>query len=129
MSESTAQDVLPTVFTGMPGTSFAQQELALRPVTRDGRNGAEMHPLYGTGETGENGPAAAVVRYLPGAVSSPHLHPGYEIIYVISGELETDDGVYGPNSVLVMPPGSVHTPRSPRGCVGLAVWEQPVRPA
>lgn len=51
----------------------------------------------------------------------------YELIYVLSGELATDDGTYQANSLLVMPPGSVHAPRSPHGCVGLVVWERPVR--
>ncbi len=74
-------------------------------------------------------PAAAIMRYRPGATAMPHRHSGYELIYVLSGELETDDGTYPANSLLVMPPGSVHAPRSPRGCVGLVVWEQPVRPA
>lgn len=89
--------------------------------------GAEMHTLYSTKETGPEGPAAAIMRYLPGATAPAHIHPGYEIIFILHGELETDDGIYGPNSLLVMPPDSVHAPRSPRGCVGLVVWEQPVR--
>lgn len=120
-------ELLPQLFTGEPGSTFEATDLTFEPVIRDGRVGAEMHRLYSTSETGENGPAAAVMRYLPGAVATPHVHPGYEIIYVLSGELETDDGVYGPNSLLVMPPGSTHAPRSPHGCIGLVVWEQPVR--
>jgi anti-sigma factor ChrR (cupin superfamily) len=121
-------ELLPKLFSGLPGKSFDPQELAFEPVMRDGRVGAEMHRLYSTDETGADGPAAAIMRYLPGATAPAHTHPGYELIYVLSGELETDDGVYGPNSLLVMPPGSVHAPRSPRGCVGLVVWERPVQP-
>ncbi|MFG1645409.1 cupin domain-containing protein [Amycolatopsis sp. NPDC049252] len=116
------------LFAGVPGSSFEETELSFVPVVRDGRVGAEMHRLYSTDETGPDGPAAAIMRYLPGATAPAHVHPGYELIYVLSGELETDDGVYGPNSLLVMGPNSVHAPRSPHGCVGLVVWEQPVRP-
>jgi quercetin dioxygenase-like cupin family protein len=119
--------LLPTLFTGTPGVSFSRQELVFRPVAADGRSDAEMHPLYTVAETGENGPAAAIMRYLPGAEAPAHRHPGYEMIYVLSGELETDDGTYPAGSLLVMPPDSVHAPRSPKGCVGLVVWERPVQ--
>ncbi|MDX3455881.1 cupin domain-containing protein [Streptomyces sp. ME02-8801-2C] len=118
---------LPTLFTGMPGLSFAPQELVFQPVVADGRTQAEMAPLYTVAQTGEDGPAAAVMHYLPGAKAPSHLHPGFELIYVLSGELETDDGVYAAGSLLVMPPNSVHAPRSPKGCVGLVVWERPVQ--
>ncbi|MFE9449946.1 cupin domain-containing protein [Streptomyces sp. NPDC006739] len=120
-------ELLPTLFTGIPGASFTERELVFRPVRSDGRSDAEMHPLYTVRETGEDGPAAAVMRYLPGAQAPAHRHPGYELILVLSGELETDDGTYPAGSLLVMPPDSVHAPRSPKGCVGLVVWERPVQ--
>ncbi len=122
-------ELIPSLFTGLVGEPFTEHELVFEPLVTDGRTSVEIHRLYTTAETGEQGPAAAIVRYLPGGTAKPHLHPGYELIYVISGELETDDGVYGPNSLLMMRPGSVHAPRSPHGCVGLAVWERPVQPA
>jgi quercetin dioxygenase-like cupin family protein len=110
----------------MPDGPQAEEKLDFVPVLKDGRINVELHSLYSTKQTGAGGPAAAVVRYLPGATASAHVHPGFELIYVLSGELETEDGVYGPDSLLVMSPGSRHAPRSPKGCVGLAVWEQPV---
>ena len=121
-------DKLPNLFTGEPGSTFGKEEIDFQPLTTDGRSGDEIHRLYSTVETGPTGPAAAIVRYLPGATAKPHRHGGYELIHVLSGELETDDGVYPENSVLVMPPDSVHAPRSPHGCVALVVWEQPVAP-
>lgn len=129
MNAQLLAELPPVLFSGIPGTAFAPQELDFRPVIANGRVGVEMHPLYSTDETGAGGPASAVVRYLPGATAPPHRHPGYELIYVLSGELETDDGVYPANSLLVMPPNSVHAPRSPQGCLVLVVWEQPVRVA
>ncbi len=128
MSDLSALPSLPTLYTGIPGESFGPREMVFQPVVRDGRVGAEMHSLYSTAETGVDGPAAAIMRYLPGADAPAHLHPGYEIIWIIEGELETDDGVYPANSLLVMPPNSVHAPRSPKGAVGLVIWEQPVAP-
>ncbi|MBP2705505.1 cupin domain-containing protein [Microbispora sp. RL4-1S] len=122
-----AADVIPAVFAALPGQKIEHRPLSFRPLASDGRVGAEIHELYTTEETGPDGPAAALVRYLPGATAKPHLHPGYETIYVLGGELETDDGVFPAGSVLVMHPGSVHAPRSPRGCLTLVVWEQPVR--
>jgi quercetin dioxygenase-like cupin family protein len=121
-------ELLPLLFTTLADGSFGAQELEFEPLTTDGRTGAEIHRLYTTAETGADGPAAAVVRYLPGARSAAHRHPGYEIIFVLSGQLETDDGEFPANSLLVMPPGSVHAPRSASGCLALAVWEKPVQP-
>jgi uncharacterized RmlC-like cupin family protein len=119
---------LPRLFSGAPGAPFVEQPLEFASLSSDGRIGAEIHRLYSTEQTGEQGPAAAVVRYLPGAVAKPHRHPGYELIYVLSGELEIGEVTYGPDSLLVMPPDSVHAPFSSRGCLALAVWEQPVQP-
>ncbi|WP_232666696.1 cupin domain-containing protein [Pseudonocardia sp. TRM90224] len=120
-------ELLPRLFTGAADGPFGHRDLHFEPLVTDGRVGAEICWLYSTKETGENGPAAAVVRYLPGAAAPAHLHSGHEVIYVFSGELETDDGTYGPNSLLVMQPGSVHSPRSPKGCMTFVVWEKPVR--
>lgn len=129
MSELIVEYPLPALYTGSQDAPFGEVPIVFEPLLRDGRVGAEIHSLYSTSETGAGGPAAAIVRYLPGAESEPHMHPGYEIIFLFSGEIETEDGTYGPNSLIVMPPGSVHAPRSPKGAVGLAVWEKPVQPA
>ncbi|BFO14048.1 hypothetical protein SHKM778_04360 [Streptomyces sp. KM77-8] len=45
-------------------------------------------------ETGKGGPAAAILRYLPGCEAPVHRHPGYEMIYVLSDEMKTDDDTY-----------------------------------
>ena len=128
MSDQDGTSKLPQLYAGIPGVDFGPVDYKFEPVIRDGRVGAEMHSLYSTDDTGENGPAAAIMRYMPSAAAIPHRHPGYELIWIIEGELETDDGVYPAGSLLVMPPDSVHRPRSPKGAVGLVVWEQPVRP-
>lgn len=109
-----------------PNEGAVRHEPDFRPLTTGGRVGVEIHQLYTAEEAG--GPAAAIARYLPGAQAQPHEHTGYELIYVLSGELRTDDGAYGPNSVIVMHPGSVHRPHTTTGCTVLVVWERPVRP-
>jgi quercetin dioxygenase-like cupin family protein len=125
--DGTSTNKLPQLYGGIPGADFGPMDYKFEPLIRDGRVGAEMHSLYSTDDTGENGPAAAIVRYMPSGEARPHRHPGFEIIWIIEGEIETDDGVYPAGSLLVMPPDSVHRPRSPKGAVGLVVWEQPVR--
>ncbi|WP_100836955.1 cupin domain-containing protein [Kitasatospora fiedleri] len=128
VAENGLAECLPVLFTELAGGRFDFQELEFEPLLTDGRVGAEIHRLYTTEQTGPAGPAAAIVRYLPGAAAKPHRHPGYELIYICSGQLETDEGVYPANSLLVMKPDSVHAPRSANGCIALVVWEQPVQP-
>lgn len=129
MSTQIDVSALPKLFVGQPDGAAPETPLEFKPVTRDGRVSAMMHSLYSTKETGADGPAAAIMHYMPGATAAPHEHGGYELIFVLSGELETEEGTFGPNSLIVMPPGSIHAPKSPKGCVGLVVWEQPVKPA
>jgi len=91
-----------------------------------GRDGVEIYPLYTTEDTGPTGPSAALVRYQPGAKVNEHLHPGYELIYVLEGILKNDEGIQHPGTLQICPPGSKHALESEEGCVFLVVWEQPV---
>jgi quercetin dioxygenase-like cupin family protein len=102
------------------------EELTFEPLSADGRQGVEIHRLYTTAPAEPEGPAAGIVRYAPGAATPPHRHSGYEIIYVFSGQLETDAGAHPAGSLLVMEPGSVHAPRSGPGALLLVVWEKSV---
>lgn len=102
------------------------EDLAFEPMQGDGRQDIDIHRLYSTAQTGSTGPSAGIVRYHPGASAAPHVHPGFELIYVFDGELEFDERRFGPGSVIVMEPGSAHAPASPTGCTLLVVWEQPV---
>ena len=92
-----------------------------------GRQGVKIYPLYNNEDTGPHGPSAALVRYMPGAKVTPHLHPGYELIYVLEGTLSNDEGDHGPGTLQVCPPGSVHGLSSEQGCTFLVVWEEPVK--
>lgn len=87
------------------------------------RPGVEIHSIY---ERGADGPAAAFLRYAPGAEVPRHRHVGFEHIYVLVGSQEDERGRYRAGTLLVNPPGTSHSVRSPEGCVVLAIWERPV---
>ena len=99
--------------------------LEWEPYGDDGRANVLIHRLYDAREAGR-GPAAALLRYLPGARVPVHLHQGYELILVLEGELINDAGTHGPGTLEICPPGNTHALASQVGCVFLVVWEQPV---
>jgi anti-sigma factor ChrR (cupin superfamily) len=125
---NTPSDLTPLVVRGLGQSTEDLAKLDFTPLRSDGRVGVEVHPLYTTEQTGSDGPAASIVRYQPGAGAATHRHTGYELIYVLEGELLTEAGVHPPNTLLMQPPGSVHTPHSETGCLLLVVWEAPVEP-
>jgi anti-sigma factor ChrR (cupin superfamily) len=87
------------------------------------RAGVEMRVLAG-GRDG--GATVALLRYSPGATVPAHHHPGFEVIYVISGEQTDERGSYPAGTLVVNPPGLGHTVQSAGGCVVLILWERPV---
>ncbi len=124
----TMASLLPLVISDLDQPGRLGERLEFTPLVAGGRVGVEVHHLYTTEQTGPDGPAASLVRYHPGAKAAPHRHTGYEIIYVLEGELITEDGRHPAHTLLVMPPGSVHTPRTELGALMLVVWESPVEP-
>ena len=89
------------------------------------RPGIDIRIVYGT--PGSGGPAAAFLRYRPGAVLAPHEHAGHEHIFVLSGSQSDERGTYPAGTFIVNPPGSRHTVRSTDGCIVLVIWAEPVR--
>lgn len=87
------------------------------------REGVQIHRLYG-GEAGQ--PAAALLRYAPGAQVPCHRHGGYEHILVLSGSQSDQHGCYEAGTLMISPPGTEHAVSSADGCVVLAVWQAPV---
>ncbi len=86
--------------------------------------GVERHWLYcATAE----GPAAALLRFQPGACVPLHEHRGYEHIFVLRGEQADENGTAMTGSLLVHPPGTRHRVVSATGCLVLAIYEKPVR--
>jgi anti-sigma factor ChrR (cupin superfamily) len=88
------------------------------------RPGVEIRSLY---DRGPEGPAAALLRYAPGASVPAHLHQGFEHVLILEGEQRDERGRYPAGTLVVNPPGSRHSVHSPTGCVALLIWERPVR--
>ncbi|MEN5031720.1 AMP-binding protein [Pseudomonas sp. Ps21-P2] len=89
------------------------------------RAGIWSHTLY---RDGPQGSVASLVRYEPGARADAHLHNGFELIYVLDGDLQTGEQTHPKNSLLVLQPGSQHAPFSKNGASLLVIWERPVTP-
>lgn len=87
------------------------------------RAGIEIARIYGDGTSG---PAAALLRYAPGAIVPLHEHTGFEHILVLSGSQTDEHGTYEAGSCLIQASGTRHRVTSSDGCVVLALWYSPV---
>jgi anti-sigma factor ChrR (cupin superfamily) len=87
------------------------------------RPGVEIRRLYQS----DGGPAAALLRYEPGASIPYHEHTGYEHILVLQGAQRDERGLYPAGTLVVNPPGSAHAVNSDSGCIVLVIWERAVR--
>jgi anti-sigma factor ChrR (cupin superfamily) len=114
------------IFRNLLQMATEQHRLQWKAHNSDQRKGAESVRLYDARDASGQGPSAALMRYLPGAITPRHLHPGYELIFVLDGILSNDSGDHGPGTLEICPPGSSHALRSAGGCTFLVVWEQPV---
>jgi anti-sigma factor ChrR (cupin superfamily) len=73
------------------------------------------------------GPAAAVLRYRPGARLPRHRHTGWERVIMLSGSQADGQGVLRAGGVALNAPGTEHQVSSEEGCIALLIWErQPV---
>jgi len=113
------------------------QPLALQPIVmadllkkaqaadapwKDFRPGVMMMPIY----SGAEGQSSALLKYAPGAQVPPHVHTGYEHILILSGTQSDERGTYQAGTLIINPPGHVHSVHSAGGCIILVVWERPV---
>ena len=87
------------------------------------RPGIQIQRLY---QNGESGPAAALLRYEPGASVPPHEHEGYEHILILDGAQSDEHGSYPAGSFVVNRPHTLHGVASEAGCVVLIIWERGV---
>jgi anti-sigma factor ChrR (cupin superfamily) len=87
------------------------------------RPGVEISRIYGEGSVG---PAAAFLRYAPGARIPEHDHSGYEHIVVLRGAQSDQQGRYEAGTCLIHAEGSSHAVVSDEGCIVLAIWNAPV---
>ena len=88
------------------------------------RPGIHVRWLY---RSAEGGPAAALLRYQPGASVPFHEHPGYEHVLVLDGAQSDERGLYAAGTLVINPPLSRHCVTSEEGCVVLIIWERAIR--
>jgi anti-sigma factor ChrR (cupin superfamily) len=98
-----------------------QDAIAWEPL----QDGVEIHRLYGDGR---EGPTAALIRFREAGQVSLHHHPGYEHIFVLAGSQRDQNTVVKAGTLMINPPGSVHTVVSDSGCIVLAIYEKAVTP-
>jgi anti-sigma factor ChrR (cupin superfamily) len=100
------------------------EELASRSGYVPLRPGVDLLVLREDPLTGSQ---VGIVRYQPGARVPTHEHTGYEHLMILSGEQKDENGSYGVGTLVINPPGSLHSVQSAQGCLVLAIWEKPVR--
>jgi anti-sigma factor ChrR (cupin superfamily) len=88
------------------------------------RPGVRIHWLY---RIGEDGAAAALLRYEPGAAVPLHEHLGWEHILILSGAQSDGSTRHAAGTLLISAPGTHHAIDSEGGCVALAIWQRQVR--
>ena len=74
----------------------------------------------------ESGNSAIFLRFAPGSSYGLHRHPGGEEYLVLEGSVVDGGRSYGRGSYVCHPPGSVHQPRSPEGCLLFVRLEEPI---
>jgi len=114
------------IFENLHRMAEIKDSLPWQLYSADERRNVEIVRLYDTRKEVPDGPAAALLKYKPGARVSCHLHPGFELIYVLDGVLCNDTGSHGIGCLEICPPGSTHELWSDEGAIFLVIWEQPV---
>ncbi|WP_165975575.1 cupin domain-containing protein [Actinomadura rubrisoli] len=105
----------------------SQDAVAWKEWSEPGRAGVQMHVLYATEPPQEA--VAFLVRYSPGAHGDLHRHLGYELMFVLAGEMVTGKGaLYRTGDLVIEAPGSVHQITTETGFTVLAVREAPTVP-
>ena len=105
----------------------ALDSVAWRRWREPGRTGTALHALYET--DGDRPATAQLIRFDPGAHGDLHEHLGYELMFVLQGELLNDNGDrYRVGDLVIEEPGSVHRISTETGCTLLGIREAPVVP-
>ncbi|HET6204275.1 MAG TPA: cupin domain-containing protein [Planctomycetota bacterium] len=72
------------------------------------------------------GESAVLLHFDPGAAYGTHRHPEGEQYLVLEGALEDGDRTWGTGTYVWHPRGSVHTPRSKKGCLLFVELPRPI---
>lgn len=84
--------------------------------------GVDMKVLVQDEQTGL---LTALFRWQPGSVLDLHEHVEIEQSFVLEGEFEDDEGVYGVGNFVWRPKGNKHIARSPKGALVLSFFLKP----
>lgn len=107
-------------------TASGRNDVDWQRWEQPGRAGVDIYTLYRVESTGGT---AFLVRFAPGAHGDLHEHLDYELMFVLEGQLENDNGdVYGVGDIIIEAPESIHQVSSDGGCTLLVVREAPTRP-
>jgi quercetin dioxygenase-like cupin family protein len=96
-------------------------ELEFTPFNRYGSDVSKLFwaPVTFDRKTGKG---CFIIRFLPGGVSTPHEHHGFEEFYVAEGSVIDHDGVeYKAGHFVSLAPNSKHYSYSPNGAL-LVAW-------
>jgi anti-sigma factor ChrR (cupin superfamily) len=83
--------------------------------------GVNIHWLY---RDGDQGSAAAFIRFDPGGRVPLHEHRGFEHIFVLEGSQTDENGRLPTGGLMVHAPGTRHSIVSEEGCLVLAIYEK-----
>jgi anti-sigma factor ChrR (cupin superfamily) len=72
------------------------------------------------------GESAVLLRFDPGSAYGTHRHPAGEQYLVLEGSLEDGGKAWGEGAYVWHPPGSIHTPRSKKGCLLFVALPKPI---
>jgi anti-sigma factor ChrR (cupin superfamily) len=100
-------------------------KISWSPMNTDGRLGVNICEIFNDISFGEHGSRLAILNYEPGAIVPKHLHTGYEMIFMIDGELSDDYGTYSKGDLVAYQPNSEHSLSTRSGCTFLVLWEKP----
>lgn len=105
-------------------TAAGRDALEWNGWSEPGRAGVQIRPLYAT--QGPQNATAFLARFGPDAHGDLHEHLGYELMFVLDGELINDNGDrYTAGDLVIEDPGSVHRVRTEKGVTVLGVREAP----
>ncbi|HCV9034639.1 TPA: cupin domain-containing protein [Staphylococcus aureus] len=91
------------------------------------RQMSQVHWLYR--DTDSRSASAAIVHYKKGGYSPEHFHTGFELIYMLEGEMETSQGKVRSGEIIYFDPETSHSFYTNTGCIALITWGATVVPS